>query len=354
MIAEKAINPLSMRRKPISRRNFKLVPSIRNFGTITRNLERNVDKLFRDLAHQGIVLEEQPKIYRSENGDDYVEIPDASNSAKKDIVGYKEIHLIGREYLVAARVLVQNYPTEVLIGADKYAHPPYSLILFANDVADLERRLVVGSFPVLVGAVGVNFDFRENPETREVLSRLGRKRISASFYKTGTSVFGYEDKSGLVAFVTLNLQQENREQPLKCYEVEILGNTFHPDTTKISPESVWQPDQNHYCMASQETFPLIPLDVNSLSGISFVANLMEDPQRLTEILNGLPLTIDGKNQWYVKFPSDVRSVISFLYNPQWQNHNSVVLYEERGTKNFSPHHIYNAASNLHKLRKTIN
>ena len=145
--------------------------------------------------------------------------------------------------------------------------------------------------------------YQQNTLAKDKLALVGDKRVPAHFYGNSSRVSGYEDENGLKAFVYLNFRKQNAENFLQCYEIEILKlGWLHPETTNISPEATWQPEQFHYCLSHQETFPLLPLELSKISKISFVAKFMEDPQTLAEILEGLPLTVDGKNQWFAKMP----------------------------------------------------
>lgn len=362
----KIIDPHGFKDTAFTRRTIKLKPSIPNFKSITkRSLEEKAMSLFNELGELGLPMEGAPKVYfSSPNGvvEVDIKIPYAADYQFFRINHIKWQSQFRNNYFVTASANIGDQLVNILLEARRYYSPPYSLTIMNSTNSDLGDGLLVQSLPITPYSVAFEYDFNKNPYAREKLEQIGNKKIGAEFFSgrefKRSSVVGIEDENGLRVSVHIYLQEKGFEDfPfLKCYEIELIKRWnygIHPDIQDISPESIWQPDQQHYCLSDKYSFPLLPVVMKRVSNISFMAHPIEGTaSTLVELLSGLPLSVDGKNQWFAQgYFGD--GDISMFFNPEWQYHNTVLRYEEKSPNEFSAGQIYKAVSSLSKFHFNI-
>ena len=265
-------------------------------------------------------------------------------------------------YFLRGKLQFNNQTIATFIGADHYFSPPHSLTLIIKDKLDLEGILLIESLPNNPHSVGFEYSLKSEPLARQALSLIANRTISNKHFSGSPNkrsiVTGYEGSDGLRASILLNLQEKNHETYLKCYEVELQRSVPFEEfsqldayITSVVPQSIWQPEQHHFCMiAGDGSFPLLPLDLNRVTELLFVAHYNGDsPKTLVELLKGLPLSADGKNPWYANGTLG-NGNLNLLFNPLWKNHNIALVYRERSSNEFSAEQIYNVVQGINNIK----
>jgi len=350
---------------PFTKKDIEVVEFIPNFTSTTKkSLQERANLLFYELSQMDSeLLIEDPQVYISRLKSRYikvpVKIPKGRADVFSDLIIERELKAgYGWNYFVTANLKLNDKIIHAVIEGNKYSDPPYNFTLFTSEMLNLEDVLLVDQLPLNPSSIGIDFDFDKNPTAREKMALVGSRRIPASLYSPRASrVRGYEDKSGLRIFVAVNLQKQSQENVINdfllCYEIEIFKDgKLHPQTTEISRETVWQPDQLHYCMTKQDSYPLLPLEMNRVSRISFAISSPDDTKILAEILKGTPLTLNGKNQFFAEMPYE-DGILSLIFKPDLQIHDTFLGYRQGSSIFFSAEQIYDGLQNIKYLRKEL-
>lgn len=211
---------------------------------------------------------------------------------------------------------------------------PYSLTIVASSKMRLDSPLLLEQLPFVPFEIGVVYSSLKDPLAAELLdgiagSRIPAFRISGHPYLNRSKVVGHGTRNRLDMHITLYLQDEDRENYLRCYEVELFTrkNKNPGFTTAVVPESEWQPEENHYCMIDTGSFPLIPADLARVATLKMSINYDgSSKEGMRDLVGNFPLSASGKNQWYAKF-HDRTGTLTVMHSPAWKMANTFFVYE---------------------------
>ncbi len=124
--------------------------------------------------------------------------------------------------------------------------------------------------------------------------------------------------------------------------------TLSPDMPNLVEDAVWQPEQNHYCRTQIDSYKLLPA-FDKVICLDFRANYInKTPKALVEFLRGMPISIDGENEWFVKAPLG-NGEISAKFKPGMERISFV--YYEGSTIEFNAKNVYNAILGVNRVRE---
>jgi len=293
----------------------------------------------------------------------------------RNMIYNEELRCSPYTHIVNAKLHLRDMQIDMLIGLERYSGPPNTLTLIMKDNINLEDVLLVSQLPNAPYAIGFVYDFRRTPLAREKLSSIAGIEIPAKHFSDlasrRSSVIGQSARYGIKASIRVHLQDES-PQFLDCYEVEIFetaGSKFRQDTPKIVEKAKYQDWQNHFCIVPNHngSFPLLPVNVSGKSKdeswsdyqrrkvakLLFAADYKGNSlDTFAEFVEGLPLSIDGRNQWFAKWRIREGS-LDVIFNPEWQNHNTVLVYHKRSSQEFSPEHVYNVVQEMDSIRHEL-
>src|SRR3989344_3656676 len=228
-----------------------------------------------------------------------------------------------------------NGSSNLVIGRKIEVDSPYPI---------LARHLV--NFSTMVASYYITQD----SETRQALDKVAGSKVPANMLRGfgHTIVKGNVTPSGIESMVSLFLQDPNPKEVLRCYEVEVENRSnSDPLLGRVVPSSVYQPDEQHFCMTGAE-YPLIPVDLSEVSKLTVLVNTGSrywggilrkiSIPNFVSVAGEIPLSVDGTNHWYVKDDMK-RGKLALLGAPKWKNSLWLVL-DENYNSVVSPQHVY--------------
>jgi len=268
----------------------------------------------------------------------------------------------GSYYFIKADALFEDQPFRMSIftGHKGREHRgPDTLILYLPFAIKSNKEMLLGDLPPNFTSVGFSYDFSRNPQLKNRLSAVARKRIPVEVVSghERSLVIGQDTPEGIKTRISLNLQNPNPQNHLKCYEVEVFsgGNKNSPNTPQIAPETIWQAQENHYCMVDGKSYPLVPIELDKISKLTMEISYHGDtPQVMFDLLGNFPLSIDWTNQWYASTgrPFEIGNVV-LLFKPEWGDENAALTYRQDSSKRISANAIHSAVIQLSTLKKDL-
>ena len=234
----------------------------------------------------------------------------------------------------------------------------YRINLVMPTAIPMNKEVLLESLPSGFTTVAFAYDFTRNPKFRERLSAVTGRRVPAEIVGEDyprSNVKGEITSGGIDTQIQLTLQNPNPDNHLKCYEVEIFdrGNKNVPQTTDVAPETIWQPKENHFCMAGGESYPFIPVRLSEIARLKMEINCEENsPKIIAELISDLPLSIDGTNQWCVKTKKAGES-LGLFFKPEWGENNTTLVFSKVSSKRIFPKEIHSALVKMDQLRKSL-
>lgn len=213
--------------------------------------------------------------------------------------------------------------------------------------------LFIGDLPSYFTAVGFRHGFTDE-RVREGFAGAAAYRLPSAVVdaEQRSIVTGKETSEGIDTFVRLYLQEPREERHLDCYEVEIFAgeqkNT--PLTKEVVPDSIWQPQENHYCMIGEDGYPFLPVELERVAHLTMHIAHSGRRSTLTDLLGAVPLTFDGGNQWYAAGQLGKGS-IELLHMPAWKKNTALVYHET--SQRLSYERIAKAAETMVAVRKEL-
>ena len=134
-----------------------------------------------------------------------------------------------------------------------------------------------------------------------------------------------------------------------------FGNKNPEYTTEISPESIWQENERHFCMIGKNdtSFPLIPLDISRIASLTVRIHRQSTATDIaSELLADLPISIDGANQWFAKGSSE-KGEVELLFKPEWGENNTRLVYRKSSKQRISPKEIHSAVVAMSGFKNDI-
>ena len=235
---------------------------------------------------------------------------------------------------------------------------PYRLSLGTYLTIPNDKEMLLETLPTNFTTVGFAYDFVNNPEYRERLSEVSKKRIPMQAIRKdfGTSAIGHITEKGISTQVNIFLQTPNPRNFATCYEVEIFdGQKKNADITPdVAPEAVWQEKEQHYCMTEKKgSYPFIPIELERISKLSVRIHYKGDfPQMMPDLLGDVPLSIDGTTKWFSRETFEDTS-FNLLYNPTWGENNTALTYRQISQKRISPYEIVGALTRMNSIRDAL-
>lgn len=239
---------------------------------------------------------------------------------------------------------------------------PYKLNLVIPTHIPQGREVSLDTLPLNFRSVGFTYDLAHYPQHRDILSAIAQKRIPAQVLESDrshtSSVKGHETPEGINTIIHLYLQDPSPQSFLKCYEVELsaLDGKINPDNTEeIVPESHWQEEENHYCMigAANTSFPLVPVGIDKIARLELRIHYQDtSPDTTSELLGDLPISIDGRNQWFAEGCFE-KGKVELSHKPEWGENNAAFVYRQTSSKRISPKEIHAAVVGLSTLKKAV-
>ena len=190
---------------------------------------------------------------------------------------------------------------------------------------------------------GFSYDLTKDEQAKEMLSAIAGRRVPAEMMpKTSRSTVTGEVQEDHFNFgVQVYLQDPDPKSHLTCYEVEMFspeGQKNIPQTTELVPESLWQEEENHYCMIGEDGFPLIPVDLARAGRFSFGIRSKASLSIVADLMRGLPLSTHEDNVWFAGRTFS-NGKMEILFNPAWEENNLALVYNLTSKKRITPAHI---------------
>lgn len=286
-----------------------------------------------------------------------IESPLVQREGKMDVVSNVHMKWVGNSaYYVSADVLLDNQSFHILSGVEPKVSRSYSLSIATSTELPSNKELLLESLPTIFNSIGFLYDLKDNPQHKERLSAVARKRIPAEIVQRDrrSSAIGLETPEGIDASIRLFLQNPNPQNFLKCYEVEIFseGTKNSPNTPKVAPETIWQPKENHYCMAEGDSYPFVPIEIDKLSRLAMTVRYAGDsPQAMFDLLGDLPLSMNWANQWYATTGDSQMDSLGILYKPEWGKGNARFVYRKTSSERITPQDIRNILTQMNAVKK---
>lgn len=239
-------------------------------------------------------------------------------------------------------------------------------LLHENSSPDDPHKLIVASYfayqPQGIVSVdflpdftyfGLKYDLIEGQNTQD-LKDLSDRRIPREILSRGTFT-GKEVDPGFDSRISLTLQDSNLLHSCQCYEVELYsGNQKNiPQTSHVVPESRWQENQRHYCMTGNDSYPFFPMNIEEMSRLTmFVSFEGSSTPNLLAHFHDLPLSLDGKNQWFIGRKTG-NNVLEVLQKPSWGENNLAIVSHHERNRRFSAQSVLAAAEEILSVRSSL-
>ena len=223
-----------------------------------------------------------------------------------------------------------------------------------------EREILLSQIPPNFEEIALKYDFTKNPNAQDQMRQLAEKRIPADIVPSDltyrSAIIGLKDISGYRVNHRLYLQNPNPSDHLRCYEVEVFDNRVKniPETLELSPESIWQDSENHYCLADSDTFPFIPFDLSKAASFTMRIRAKEAlNSQVRSLIGDIPLSIDGSNEWYAVCKIDNNASISILHTPSWRRDGVKLVYKKNLKGDLTSHAILDGVKSLKQVRSHL-
>ena len=118
----------------------------------------------------------------------------------------------------------------------------YELTMATTTQLEPASSFSLRDLPLPLKSAGFQYDFRQNPQSREMLAELARLRLPTMVFPGDiyyrSLLVGHESPEGFDANLRVYLQNPNPQNHLKCYEVELFRGQEKnlPITTEVAPE----------------------------------------------------------------------------------------------------------------------
>ncbi len=221
-----------------------------------------------------------------------------------------------------APLLVAGQPVNMYLFINAERNFTTDLVLHTEGNIDHHNPFFIRTLNLPFASVGLSYDFSANPAAKEQMQSLATVRLPSEAFsdKVGIQVLhGYETVQGLAVTQRIALQSPNPDSHLRCYEVEIFRGKQKniPETTSFAPEAIWQDNQNHYCLAAQEDYPLFPISPDKTAKIALAINAVSPlPPSVTSLIDAVPLSLDQSNQWFTELRVEEERV-AIMRHPSW-------------------------------------
>lgn len=319
---------------------------------VESDLQKIIDDTFIELRRKGLIIEdvtvnirdlppfydfviEVPRLLE----DDLFYPPDPSQDLFLNSTYIRKGYY--RSYYVGINMKIKDQPFHIHLNGKFDGGILCYLTIMANSTMAI-AELFDSKFLFDSDTIGFQYNLNQNTDAKERLIDMVQKGVPVESipderkrFLRSSSVIWDKTLDGYNVHVRLYLQEPNPNEHIQFYAIRPYLINRENDPAK-SPNAV---------VITDGKYPLIPVKLHNVFKFGMVVDYEgENPQVVHDL--GLPLSIDGTNQWYAAKKLKKWDKVEIFYDPKRVANNVSIVYRATSLRLITANQIYEGIDSM--------